>query len=73
LLRDTVVVAAETDQQRRKREQQRGLFDRVAGRYDATRQSYPAEIVEAILTTAGIGQGAAVLEIGCGGNWPAGA
>lgn len=66
LLRHTVVVAAETDQQRRKREQQRGLFDRVAGRYDATRQSYPAEIVEAVLTTAGIGAGAAVLEIGCG-------
>ena len=66
VLGQTVVMAAETDEQRRKREQQRGLFDGVAGRYDATRQSYPAEIVDAILTTAAIGQGAAVLEIGCG-------
>jgi SAM-dependent methyltransferase len=60
------VEVAETDKQRRKREQQRGLFDGVAGLYDATRQSYPAEIVDAILTTAAIGPGAAVLEIGCG-------
>ena len=66
VLGQTVVVAAETDEQRRKREQQRGLFDGVAGLYDATRQSYPAEIVEAILTTAATGSGAAVLEIGCG-------
>jgi len=43
---------AETDSQRRKREQQRGLFDGAAGLYDATRQSYPAQIVDAILTTA---------------------
>jgi ubiquinone/menaquinone biosynthesis C-methylase UbiE len=60
------VEVAETGNQRRKREQQRGLFDGVAELYDATRQSYPAEIVDAILTTAAIGPGAAVLEIGCG-------
>ena len=60
------VKVAETGNQRRKREQQRGLFDGVAGLYESTRQSYPAEIVDAILTTAAIGPGAAVLEIGCG-------
>ena len=65
MLGQTVEVA-ETDKQRRKREQQRGLFGGVAGLFDATRQSYPAEIVDAILTTAAIGPGAAVLEIGCG-------
>jgi 2-polyprenyl-3-methyl-5-hydroxy-6-metoxy-1,4-benzoquinol methylase len=60
-------VTAETDEQRRTRERQRGLFDGVAELYDATRQRYPAEIVDAIFTTAAIGQGtAAVLEIGCG-------
>lgn len=65
MLRQTVKVA-ETDDQRRKREQLRGLFGGVAGLYESTRQSYPAEIVDAILTTAAIGPGAAVLEIGCG-------
>jgi ubiquinone/menaquinone biosynthesis C-methylase UbiE len=59
-------MAGETDMQRRKRRQQRLLFDGIAGRYDATRQSYPAEIVDTLLTTARIGPGAAVLEIGCG-------
>jgi SAM-dependent methyltransferase len=48
------------------REQQRVLFDGVAGRYDATRQSYPAEIVDAVVANAAIGPGATVLEIGCG-------
>lgn len=62
-----MVVTAETDEQRRTRERQRGLFDGVAELYDATRQGYPAEIVDSIFTTAGIGPGtAAVLEIGCG-------
>ena len=34
------MVTAETEEQRRKREQQRSLFDGVAGRYDATRGGY---------------------------------
>lgn len=59
-------MTAETEEQRRKREQQRSLFDGVARLYDATRQGYPTEIVDAIFTTAAIGRGAAVLEIGCG-------
>jgi len=61
-----VRVAVETAEQRARRERQRGLFDGIAGRYDATRASYPAEIVDAMLTTARVGRGAAVLEIGCG-------
>lgn len=60
-----MVVTAETDEQRRKREQQRVLFDGVAELYDATRQSYPAGMIDAIFTTAAAGRGA-VLEIGCG-------
>ena len=62
----TVVVTVETTKQRRTREQQRFLFDGVAGLYDATRRGYPAEIVEHHFRTAAIGPGAAVLEIGCG-------
>ncbi|MBO0789006.1 MAG: class I SAM-dependent methyltransferase, partial [Actinobacteria bacterium] len=59
-------VAAETPEQRRMREQQRVLFDGVAGLYDAARQGYPAEIADAVVANAAIGPGAAVLEIGCG-------
>jgi ubiquinone/menaquinone biosynthesis C-methylase UbiE len=59
-------VTAETEEQRTRREQLRCLFDGVAGLYDATRQSYPAEIVDAVCASAGIGRGADVLEIGCG-------
>jgi ubiquinone/menaquinone biosynthesis C-methylase UbiE len=61
------VVISETDEQRRTRERQRVLFDGVAELYDASRQGYPAEIVDSIFTTAAIDQGTgAVLEIGCG-------
>lgn len=63
---ETVVMTAETPEQRSAREQRRVLFDGVAERYDATRQSYPAEIADAIIANAAIGPGAAVLEIGCG-------
>jgi ubiquinone/menaquinone biosynthesis C-methylase UbiE len=61
-----VVVIAETPEQRRARERRRVLFGGVAARYDATRQGYPAEITNAVVATAEIGPGAAVLEIGCG-------
>ena len=61
-----MVVTAETAGQRRNRERQRTLFDRVAERYDATRRSYPAEVVDAVLTVSAIAPGAAVLEVGCG-------
>ena len=59
-------MVAETEEQRTRRETWRRLFDDVAGLYAATRQGYPAEIVDAVCTTAGLGPGAAVLEIGCG-------
>ena len=65
-LGQTVVVATETPEQRRAREQRRVLFDDVAGLYDATRQGYPPEIADAVVANAGIGPGATVLEIGCG-------
>jgi SAM-dependent methyltransferase len=61
-----VSVTAETPKQRRARERRRVLFDGVAGLYDATRQGYPTEIVDAVVANAAIGPGAAVLEIGCG-------
>jgi ubiquinone/menaquinone biosynthesis C-methylase UbiE len=60
------VVTAETEQQRSRREDLRRLFDGVAPLYDATRPGYPAEIVDAVCASAGIGRGADVLEIGCG-------
>ncbi len=59
-------MTVETPEQRRTREQRRVLFDEVAGLYNATRQGYPAELVDAIVANAAIGPGAAVLEIGCG-------
>ncbi len=65
-LGQTAVVSAETDEQRRKREQQRVLFDGSAELYHATRRSYPAAVVGTVLGTAAAGPGAAVLEVGCG-------
>jgi ubiquinone/menaquinone biosynthesis C-methylase UbiE len=59
-------VTGESDEERGKRERQRLLFDEIAARYDATRRGYPSEIVDTVITTAGLGPGAAVLEIGCG-------
>jgi ubiquinone/menaquinone biosynthesis C-methylase UbiE len=59
-------MAGETDDQRRTRRQQRILFDGVAWQYDASRQSYPLEIVDTVLTSGQIGPGSTVLEIGCG-------
>jgi ubiquinone/menaquinone biosynthesis C-methylase UbiE len=57
----------ETDQEREKRHSQRTLFDGVAGLYQASRPGHSSEIVEFVLTTAGLtNQDAAVLEVGCG-------
>ena len=61
-----MAVTVETPEQRRTREQRRVLFDHVAGRYDATRQGYPAEFADTVIANAAIGPGADVLEIGCG-------
>jgi ubiquinone/menaquinone biosynthesis C-methylase UbiE len=57
---------AETEQQRAKRRRQRTLFDSVAKLYDDTRPGYPAELVEFLAATAGLGPGSSVLEVGCG-------
>jgi ubiquinone/menaquinone biosynthesis C-methylase UbiE len=61
-----MAVAAETEQERSRRRRQRTLFDGVAQLYQATRPGYPAEIVEFLVATAGVGPGSAVLEVGCG-------
>ena len=56
----------ESERGRIKRHRQRVLFDRVAERYEASRPGYPAHVVDFVIATAGLGAGAAVLEIGCG-------
>src|SRR3984957_10838657 len=59
-------MAAETKQQRIRRRRQRTLFDSVAQLYEDTRPGYPAEIVEFLTATAGVGPGSIALEVGCG-------
>jgi ubiquinone/menaquinone biosynthesis C-methylase UbiE len=61
-----VVASAETEQERRKRRYQRTLFDGVARRYDDSRLGYPSHLVEFVVTTAALGAGSTVLEVGCG-------
>jgi ubiquinone/menaquinone biosynthesis C-methylase UbiE len=56
----------ETAGERTKRLAQRVLFDRVAELYDATRRGYPNEVIDFIVTTAGVEREGAVLEVGCG-------
>ncbi|MBO0731417.1 MAG: methyltransferase domain-containing protein [Acidimicrobiaceae bacterium] len=57
---------SEATEQRAKRERQRVLFDSVAELYHQTRQAYAEEVVCWVIETAGLGPGAAVLEVGCG-------
>lgn len=57
---------SETTEERATRERRRLLFNSVAGVYHQTRQSYPDQVVRWIVETAGLGEGAAVLEAGCG-------
>ena len=56
----------ETEQERGSRRYRRTLFDGVAQLYEASRPGYPAELVEFVVTTAGLGAGSTVLEVGCG-------
>jgi ubiquinone/menaquinone biosynthesis C-methylase UbiE len=62
----SVTSGTESERDRDKRHFQRVLFDGVADRYEASRPGYPGHVVEFIAETAGLGPGAAVLEIGCG-------
>lgn len=51
----------------RRMKTERGLlFERVAEEYDRVRSDYPAEIVDAACSIAGLEPGSPVLEIGCG-------
>ena len=56
----------ETDETRRDRHRKRATFDGVAELYDEVRVGYPDEVVDWVLSTAGISEGGRVLEIGCG-------
>ena len=56
----------ESERDRDKRHYQRVLFDGIPERYAASRPGYPARVLESVATTAGLGAGAAVLEVGCG-------
>ena len=57
---------AEGESERAKRRYQRGLFDDVARLYQATRPGYPAGLTGFVATTASLGAGDPVLEVGCG-------
>jgi ubiquinone/menaquinone biosynthesis C-methylase UbiE len=61
-----VVMAVESEPERRKRLRQRTLFDDVAELYQATRPEYPDRVIEFIAATARLGAGSRVLEVGCG-------
>jgi ubiquinone/menaquinone biosynthesis C-methylase UbiE len=61
-----VMAGPESERERSKRHSQRVLFDDIAQRYEASRPGYPDQVVEFVVTTAGLGPGSAVLEIGCG-------
>lgn len=56
----------ETTEQRATRERRRLLFDTVAPVYRDTRHGYPDQVLRWMVETAGLAEGAAVLEVGCG-------
>lgn len=57
---------SETAEERATRERRRQLFDGVAPAYRETRQGYPEQVVRWIVETAGLADGATILEAGCG-------
>ncbi|HLK72246.1 MAG TPA: hypothetical protein VKU77_01220 [Streptosporangiaceae bacterium] len=59
-------IGAESERERGKRHYQRVLFDGIADWYEVSWPGYPAHVVEFVTATAGLGSGAAVLEVGCG-------
>jgi hypothetical protein len=62
----SMVMKAETAQDRSKRRHQRILFDSVAELYDATRLQYPSEVVEFMVTSAEVAAGSTVLDLSFG-------
>ena len=42
------------------------VFDQIAAEYDRHRPAYPDELIDQACRAAGLGRGAAVLEVGCG-------
>jgi SAM-dependent methyltransferase len=48
------------------RERRRETFDEVAELYATARRPYPEELIDEVVRLAGLEQGAAVVEIGCG-------
>lgn len=72
--RRTVTVASEgagsrsteTEAKRAVRHTKRATFDAIANLYDEMRVGYPEDVVDWVLSTAGVGEGSQVLEIGCG-------
>ena len=56
----------ETERQRSTRRYQRTLFDGVAELYESSRRSYPDALVDFVVSTAALGAGSEVLEVGCG-------
>ena len=59
-------MTAESPQARERRRRLRTTFDAVAGLYEASRRGYPDELVDLVVSTAGLDAGSPVLEIGCG-------
>lgn len=66
LVSGPVTTGTESERERNQRHCQRVLFDGIAERYEVSRPGYPARVVEFVTATAGLGPGAAVLEVGCG-------
>jgi cyclopropane fatty-acyl-phospholipid synthase-like methyltransferase len=59
-------VTEESAADRAKRLAQRVLFDSVAELYETSRRGYADELVDFVLSTAGVTAGDPVLEVGCG-------
>lgn len=57
---------AETEPERRTRHYQRTLFDGVAELYETSRRGYPDAMIDFVVSTAALGAGSQVLEVGCG-------
>ena len=62
----SVTTGTESERDRNKRHYQRTLFDGIAEQYEVSRPGYPAHVVKFVITTAGLGLGAAILEVGWG-------